>query len=125
VVGPAAPAAKLELLAQLPEVEVLTLPAPAGKLDLGKLLDILGERKLTSLLVEGGSQVHGSFVDAGLVDRIYAFIAPKVVGGAAALTPIGGTGLAAMLPGLPVAVDATKVLGKDFLLTGRVTAGEV
>ena len=59
------------------------------------------------------------------MDRIYAFIAPKVVGGATALTPIGGTGLAAMLPGLPVAVDATKVLGKDFLLTGRVTAGEV
>ena len=125
VVGPEAPAAKLELLAKLPEVEVLTLPAPAGKLDLGKLLDILGERKLTSLLVEGGSQVHGSFVDAGLVDRIYAFIAPKVVGGAAALPPIGGTGLAAMAPGLPVAVDATRVLGKDFLITGRVTAGEV
>ena len=125
VVGPEAPAAKLELLAKLPEVEVLTLPAPAGKLDLGKLLDILGERKLTSLLVEGGSQVHGSFVDAGLVDRIYAFIAPKVVGGAAALPPIGGTGLAAMAPGLPVAVDTIRVLGKDFLITGRVTAGEV
>lgn len=124
VVGPEADPAKLQMLEQLPDVEILPLAAPAGKLDLPALMSILGERKLTSLLVEGGSHVLGSFLDAGLVDRVYAFIAPKIVGGTSGLTPLGGQGIAEMAAGLPVQVDAVKSLGQDFLITGRVPVKE-
>ena len=120
VVGPEAPSEKLRLLAEMPQVEVLPLAAPEGKLDLASLVKILGERKIISLLVEGGSQVHGSFLDAGLVDRVYAFLAPKLVGGSAGLSPIGGRGLASMESALTVQVDIQKQLGRDFLISGRV-----
>ena len=61
--------------------EVLVLPQREGRVDLEALLDELGRRRVTSLLVEGGAQVHGAFFDAGLVDRVVAFVAPLLIGG--------------------------------------------
>lgn len=84
---------KLEALQALPKVAVLQLPSIDGKLPIAALLEELAKRNLTSILVEGGSTVHGDFLEAGLVDRIYAFIAPKLIGGKEALTPGGRQGL--------------------------------
>jgi diaminohydroxyphosphoribosylaminopyrimidine deaminase/5-amino-6-(5-phosphoribosylamino)uracil reductase len=56
------------------------------------LLVELGQRQLTNVLVEGGAGVLGSFLDAGLIDEVHAFIAPKMIGGVRALSPIGGLG---------------------------------
>lgn len=77
-------------------VEVLPLPASpgAGRVDLAALLAELGRRQMTNLLVEGGGEVQGAFFDAGLVDEVHVFIAPKVVGGRDAVGPVGGRGLA-------------------------------
>jgi diaminohydroxyphosphoribosylaminopyrimidine deaminase/5-amino-6-(5-phosphoribosylamino)uracil reductase len=61
--------------------EVIPLPARAGRIDLGALLDALGHRGVTSLLVEGGGDVHGQLLEAGLADRVVLFIAPKLIGG--------------------------------------------
>ena len=49
------------------------------------LLDHLGGRSITALLVEGGAEVHGSFFDADLVDELFFFIAPMIIGGAVRL----------------------------------------
>ena len=98
--------AKADALRELPKVEVL--------------LEELARRNLTSILVEGGSTVHGDFLEAGLVDRIYAFIAPKLIGGKEALTPVGGTGLALMEDCYILKDTETLPLGADILLTGRV-----
>ncbi len=77
--------------------DVVRLPAgPDGRVSLPALLDCLGRRGITDLLVEGGAAVHGAFLDAGLAGRVRAFIAPKLVGGAAAPGPVGGVGAAAM-----------------------------
>ena len=57
------------------------LPQRDGRVDLDALLDELGRRKVTSLLVEGGAAVHGAFFDAGLPDEALAFLAPLIVGG--------------------------------------------
>jgi diaminohydroxyphosphoribosylaminopyrimidine deaminase/5-amino-6-(5-phosphoribosylamino)uracil reductase len=62
-----------------------------GRLD--ALLAHLGRRRATNLLVEGGARVLGSFLDAGIINEVHVFIAPKLVGGAQALTPIGGRGM--------------------------------
>ncbi|WP_370840774.1 bifunctional diaminohydroxyphosphoribosylaminopyrimidine deaminase/5-amino-6-(5-phosphoribosylamino)uracil reductase RibD [Phascolarctobacterium faecium] len=117
---PGAKQSKAEALQELPKVEVLQLPAVNGKLPVALLLQELAGRNLTSILVEGGSTVHGDFLEAGLVDRIYAFIAPKLIGGKEALTPVGGKGFALMEDCYVLKETETLPLGADILLTGRV-----
>lgn len=73
-------------------VEVSRVPQTTRGLDLNAILKILGEREILSLLVEGGPTVHGSFVEAGLVDRVVAYIAPTIIGGREALGVVGGLG---------------------------------
>ena len=122
VTGPGAAPEKVACLRELPGVEVLSLPSggPNGGLDLQALLAALEERGLTSVLVEGGSAVLGSFLDAGLAERVYAFVAQKLVGGAVALPAVGGKGIAAMADCASVEEMECLPLGSDWLLTGRV-----
>ena len=91
-VSEAAPQDKLDELQKLTTVEVLKLPQRNGHLDLQVLLEKLAAMEITSVLVEGGSEVHGAFNDAGLAERVYAFIAPKIIGGKNAIGPVGGIG---------------------------------
>ncbi len=86
------------------------------------LLDILGKRQWTNLLVEGGSQVLGTLLDAGLIDEVHAFIATKLVGGAAAPTPIAGSGLAKMQDALALQHCTTELLDGDIYVRGRLRA---
>ena len=69
--------------------EVLVLPEQDGRASLAALLDELGRRRMTNLLVEGGGGVLGSFRDAGEIDEVHVFIAAKLAGGAGA-TDAGG-----------------------------------
>ena len=75
--------------------EVLPLPCPDYASMLPGLLDELGRRRFTNLLVEGGSTVLGSFCDAGALDRVHVFLAPRLLGGAQAVSAIGGRGASA------------------------------
>jgi diaminohydroxyphosphoribosylaminopyrimidine deaminase / 5-amino-6-(5-phosphoribosylamino)uracil reductase len=61
--------------------DIVRVPRGAGGLDLPAVLAALHARGLQSVLVEGGGQVHRSFLDAGLVDRVHLFVAPRVLGG--------------------------------------------
>src|SRR5262245_65784458 len=63
-----------------------------GMLDLNEILAEIGRRQLTSLIVEGGSEVAGSFVERRLVDKATFFIAPRIIGGSDAIAGIGGGG---------------------------------
>jgi diaminohydroxyphosphoribosylaminopyrimidine deaminase / 5-amino-6-(5-phosphoribosylamino)uracil reductase len=79
----ATPSANKERLSALGKIgiEVLTVPADAqGRVDLKKLLQALGARNITSLLVEGGGQVITSFLRLGLADKTVTIIAPKILG---------------------------------------------
>ncbi|MCY3802007.1 MAG: bifunctional diaminohydroxyphosphoribosylaminopyrimidine deaminase/5-amino-6-(5-phosphoribosylamino)uracil reductase RibD [Chloroflexi bacterium] len=89
-----APADRVEHLRHT-GAEVAILPGGNG-ISLSDLLDELGRRGILNLLVEGGGTVLGSFFDAGLVDRVETFVAPKVLGGAAAPGPVAGEGLASL-----------------------------
>ncbi len=76
---------------------MLTVPPnPAGRVALLPLLAEFGRRRWTNLLVEGGAGVLGGFVDAGQFDELHVFVAPKLLGGRESLTPVGGTGVAAL-----------------------------
>ena len=118
-VSEAAPQDKLDELQKLTTVEVLKLPQRNGHLDLQVLLEKLAAMEITSVLVEGGSEVHGAFIDAGLAERVYAFIAPKIIGGKNAIGPVGGIGSTDMGKALQLCDVEYKQLGTDFLITGR------
>lgn len=75
------------------DVEVVELPADNDRVAVPALLDELGRRRMTNVLVEGGSAVLGSFLSAGEIDEVHVFIAPKLAGGAEAKSPIGGAGV--------------------------------
>jgi diaminohydroxyphosphoribosylaminopyrimidine deaminase/5-amino-6-(5-phosphoribosylamino)uracil reductase len=64
----------------------------SGRVSVAALLDHLGERDVTALLVEGGASVHGSFFDADLVDELFFFVAPMIIGGDAPAA-VGGLGV--------------------------------
>lgn len=92
----------------------------ARKIILDSLLKNLAARGVTNLLVEGGSRVLGAFFDARLIDEVYAFIAPKLIGGAAATSPIAGTGINEMNHALTFSSTTWISSGDDMLLHGRV-----
>jgi diaminohydroxyphosphoribosylaminopyrimidine deaminase/5-amino-6-(5-phosphoribosylamino)uracil reductase len=76
--------------------EVLEVPEEGGRPSVRALLAELGRRRMTNLLVEGGSGVFGCFFDADLFVELHVYIAPRLIGGARALTPVGGLGIAAV-----------------------------
>ncbi|HIU63869.1 MAG TPA: bifunctional diaminohydroxyphosphoribosylaminopyrimidine deaminase/5-amino-6-(5-phosphoribosylamino)uracil reductase RibD [Candidatus Avacidaminococcus intestinavium] len=111
---------KMSCLQKKVGVEVITVPLTNGQLSIAALMKELAKRNVTSVLVEGGSLVHGSFCDAALVEKVYAFIAPKIIGGLNAKTAIGGTGCATIQAGLTFKELTQEKLGCDYLFTGRV-----
>ncbi|MEJ7762199.1 MAG: bifunctional diaminohydroxyphosphoribosylaminopyrimidine deaminase/5-amino-6-(5-phosphoribosylamino)uracil reductase RibD [Thermomicrobiales bacterium] len=96
--------------------------------DLPLLLDLLGARGVNTLLVEGGGRLHGAFFDAGLVDRVSAFIAPVLVGGAESPGPVSGHGVATLAEAVRLKDVRVRRYGEDVLVEGEVVkpaAGEV
>ncbi len=82
------------------------------------LLSHLGSRGVVNLLVEGGGSVHGAFFDLGLVDKVYAFVAPVIVGGETSLSPVEGLGVAVMANAWRLADTRTEQFGQDWLIIG-------
>lgn len=100
-------------------ITVLRTEGEDGKVGLQSLMKQLGERKLDSILLEGGSGLAGGALDAGIVQKVYAYIAPKIFGGRAP-GPVSGQG--AVLPGQGVALKLDRVqwFGEDLLLEYEV-----
>jgi len=73
--------------------EVLTVTAHDGLLSIEDVVNVLGESGIQSILLEGGASVNDAFMRAGVIKRYYNFIAPKLIGGRDALTPISGEGV--------------------------------
>lgn len=88
-----APQEKLDAL-QACGATVITTETKQGRVDLMQLFEILGERGITSILVEGGANINASVLEENLVDKIKWFIAPKIIGGNDAPGPVGGIGVA-------------------------------
>ena len=104
--------------------EVVKVPGKNGRCSVVALLDELGRRRFTNVLVEGGSALLGSFLDAKAIDEVHVFVAPRLFGGSEALTPIGGRGVGE--PADAFAFNGCRVesIGGDVLIHGWTdTAG--
>ena len=99
--------------------EVLHLPeTEEGMVDPYALTQTLGARNVVSLLVEGGGTLLGSLFDLGLVDKVVAFIAPTVIGGLSAPSPVAGKGSADMSRALKLNRVRVERIGEDILVVG-------
>jgi len=99
--------------------EVLRLGQSAPVERLHALLAELGRRRMTNILVEGGSEVLGAFFDAKQIDEVHVFIAPKLIGGAIARSPLGGGGIAAVAQALLLKQLLVRELEGDVYVSGR------
>ena len=121
------PDADEEKAAQLQEkgVEVLRIPGVTTAditeeqkevISLPVLMKELGARKIDGILLEGGGQLNESALQAGIVDRIYCYIAPKIFGGAQAKTPVEGQGLTRAADAWQFNRIGMQDFGQDILL---------
>ncbi len=90
------------------------------RVDLPILMKRLGEREISSLLVEGGGHVHFSFLRDKLADKVCAFIAPRLVGGEKAPSAVSGEGFSHLDEGVRLGDMTTEFVGEDLCLTGYV-----
>ncbi len=100
--------------------ELLELPSEEGQVDLKRLLKILGEREITSVLVEGGGILLGSLFDSKLVDKVIAFIAPIIIGGEEAKMAVAGRGVDRMTDAIKLERVKLEKFGEDFMISGYV-----
>ena len=116
------PAAKLHQFQQM-GAEPLVLPRDhGGRPDLVELLRTLKERGANGVMAEGGAETLGSFFDAGLVDEVWAFIAPVVIGGGGK-APVAGLGAETLADAFRLHDVKTEQLGDDLFLCGKTLKG--
>jgi diaminohydroxyphosphoribosylaminopyrimidine deaminase/5-amino-6-(5-phosphoribosylamino)uracil reductase len=99
---------------------VLAVKERDGHVDLHDLMGQLGQRKIDSILLEGGGTLNWSALENGIVNAVQAYIAPKIFGGKDAKSPVEGGGVA--LPSEAALLENMTVtkLGEDFLIEGEV-----
>jgi diaminohydroxyphosphoribosylaminopyrimidine deaminase/5-amino-6-(5-phosphoribosylamino)uracil reductase len=101
-------------------VEVLLLPAAEERVSLEALLDELGRRGMTNLLVEGGPMVFAGFFVRRLVDAVVVYLAPKLIGGEGAPGALGGEGAATMAEAVGLDLRGWERVGEDLELRATV-----
>ncbi len=119
VVGPNTRENTLEKM-QEAGLDVICSTNPSPRERFQDLLKELGRRRMTNILVEGGPTVMGTLFDAGFIDEVHAFIAPKLAGGVAAPTPIAGKGISMMQYASTLGRVVWQQIEQDFYLHGIV-----
>ena len=119
VVGENASAKRIQKLQT--QVHVLVAPEEGGRISLPWLCRELGQRQITSVLVEGGGEIHASFLEKGQAHRVAFFYAPKILGGRDAIRAVGGQGFQTLESAPRLTEVKYRTLGDDLLLTGRIT----
>ncbi|MFN2592234.1 MAG: bifunctional diaminohydroxyphosphoribosylaminopyrimidine deaminase/5-amino-6-(5-phosphoribosylamino)uracil reductase RibD [Candidatus Dormibacteria bacterium] len=99
-------------------ITVVVLGSDDGRVRLDALLGYLGRREMISLLIEGGSSVHGSAFDGGLVDKVVAFVSPRIIGGFDAPGAVGGRGVEDLADALLLDEVVVETVGTDLVVTG-------
>jgi diaminohydroxyphosphoribosylaminopyrimidine deaminase/5-amino-6-(5-phosphoribosylamino)uracil reductase len=103
--------------------EVAVLSDGRNRVDLTALLHLLGEREVSSILVEGGATLLGALFDQHMVDRVVAFIAPVVIGGTRAPGAVGGNGAVTLANAIRLRDVEFQPVGEDVMVTGYPEAG--
>jgi len=98
--------------------DIIRVPAAGGKVDLKAVLKELGRREIASVLVEGGAGVLTSFIQQKLADKVYFFLAPRLIGGEESLTPFEGPGLETVANSLELKNLRHFTIRKDIIVEG-------
>jgi len=98
--------------------EYVALSSTNGMIDIAELLRILGQRQITTVMVEGGSKLLGYIFDKHLVDKVLAFIAPIIIGGDEAKTAVGGIGVAKVMDALQLKDVKIERFEDEILISG-------
>lgn len=114
-----ADAGKLEELL-MAGVELLACGEQNRRVDLSDLLKKLGALGIDSVLLEGGGELNYTFIQDRLLDEVFAFIAPKIIGGRDAKTPVEGAGYNRMSEAVCLRNIKTEKIGEDLLISGRL-----
>lgn len=101
--------------------ELIEIEPVNGKIDLGQLAKVLGSRGIASVMIEGGGGLLAAAFDAGIVDKVLFFIAPKIFGGKDAPTPVEGFGIAEVADAIKIQDFTARMIGEDILIEGYVS----
>lgn len=100
--------------------EVIVIDEKENRVDLKCLMKVLGIRGIDSILIEGGSELIYSALEAELVDKIQVYIAPKIIGGSKSPTPVGGRGISLMNNAIELMDVKRKIFDEDIMIEGYV-----
>ena len=100
--------------------EIIVVAEKDGMVDLNELMRILGERKIDSVLLEGGATLNWSALQSGIVNKVQAYIAPKLIGGKEALSPIAGIGIESLNDAIMLTDTKIITIGEDILIESKV-----
>ena len=98
------------------DAKIIRCKSKNGQVDLRDLVDKLYQMNISSILVEGGSMINTSFLEYDLVDKIYEFIAPIVVGGKDSRSPFLGEGVSEIKDAKKFEIRNVERFGKDIML---------
>ena len=101
-------------------MEILLIKSKRGQVDLPLLMDKLGKMEITSIMIEGGSEISSNALKEKLVDKVIYFLAPKIIGGKNAPSPGGGQGIAKIKDFIQVKDMSVLQLGCDLMIEGNI-----
>ncbi len=100
--------------------EVLWIPKKDGHIDLALLMERLGEKKIDSILLEGGGSLNYSALQAGIVNKVQTYLAPKLFGGEGAKSPVAGLGVETPDQAFRLVNRQIREIGEDVLIEWEV-----
>lgn len=100
--------------------EILVVSEKGNHIDLNELVHKLGEKKIDSILLEGGSTLNFSALECKIVSKVQCYIALKLLGGDAAKTPVGGKGIEEVINAITLKNSIIKTIGEDIVIESEV-----
>jgi len=101
-------------------LQIIELGGNPERLNIEEALDILGKMEIMSLLLEGGAEINSYMIEKQLVDKLYWFIAPKIIGGRSSPSPLGGEGIKIMNQAIKLKSVTTRHFDDDILISGYI-----
>jgi len=103
------------------QVEQIPKPTSEGHPDLAAVVRHLGQREITSVMIEGGAMVNWAALASGIVDKVFLYYAPKILAGSNSVPFAAGTGFARLSDAATVKATRLHRFGEDFAVEGYLT----